>query len=141
MAPGEVIKGDDAFKLYDTYGFPLDLTELIARENDFSVDVKRFNECMVEQKDRARASGKFINNSEDTDWTFVQEESSTEFTGYERIEDRANIIKYLNDGEIYKIVLNKTPFYAESGGQIGDVGSLSADNFSFNVEDVQKSED
>ena len=138
LAPGEVIKGDDAFKLYDTYGFPLDLTELIARENDFSVDVKRFNECMVEQKDRARASGKFINNSEDTDWTFVQEESSTEFTGYERIEDRANIIKYLNDGEIYKIVLNKTPFYAESGGQVGDTGLLTADDFSFQVKDVQK---
>jgi len=141
LSPGEVIKGDDAFKLYDTYGFPLDLTELLARENNFTVDVVRFNECMVQQKDRARASGKFINISEDADWTVVQKESSTEFTGYEMIENSANVIKYIQDGEMYKIVLDKTPFYAESGGQIGDIGLLTADDFSFKVEDVQKSGD
>ena len=141
LPPGEVIGGDDAFKLYDTYGFPLDLTELIARENDFTVDVVRFNECMVQQKDRARASGKFINISEDADWTVVQKESSTEFTGYETLENSANVIKYIQDGKMYKIVLDKTPFYAESGGQIGDVGLLTADDFSFKVEDVQKSGD
>jgi len=141
LSPGEVIKGDDAFKLYDTYGFPLDLTELIARENDFTVDVVRFNECMAEQKDRARASGKFTNIPEDADWTVVQKESSTEFTGYETLENSANVIKYIQDGKMYKIVLDKTPFYAESGGQIGDVGLLTADDFSFKVEDVQKSGD
>ena len=141
LSPGEVIKGDDAFKLYDTYGFPLDLTELLARENNFTVDVVRFNECMVQQKDRARASGKFINISEDADWTVVQKESSTEFTGYETLENSANVIKYIQDGKMYKIVLDKTPFYAESGGQIGDVGLLTADDFSFKVEDVQKSGD
>ena len=141
LSPGEVIKGDDAFKLYDTYGFPLDLTELLARENNFTVDVVRFNECMVQQKDRARASGKFINISEDADWTVVQKESSTEFTGYETLENSANVIKYIQDGEMYKIVLDKTPFYAESGGQIGDIGLLTTDDFSFKVEDVQKSGD
>jgi len=141
LSPGEVIQGDDAFKLYDTYGFPLDLTELIARENDFTVDVVRFNECMAEQKDRARASGKFTNIPEDADWTVVQKESSTEFTGYETLENSANVIKYIQDGKMYKIVLDKTPFYAESGGQIGDVGLLTADDFSFKVEDVQKSGD
>jgi len=141
LSPGEVIKGDDAFKLYDTYGFPLDLTELIARENDFTVDVVRFNECMLQQKDRARASGKFTNIPEDADWTVVQKESSTEFTGYETLENSANVIKYIQDGKMYKIVLDKTPFYAESGGQIGDVGLLTADDFSFKVEDVQKSGD
>ena len=141
LSPGEVIKGDDAFKLYDTYGFPLDLTELIARENDFTVDVVRFNECMVQQKDRARASGKFTNIPEDADWTVVQKESSTEFTGYETLENSANVIKYIQDGKMYKIVLDKTPFYAESGGQIGDIGLLTADDFSFKVEDVQKSGD
>ena len=141
LSPGEVIKGDDAFKLYDTYGFPLDLTELLARENNFTVDVVRFNECMVQQKDRARASGKFINISEDADWTVVQKESSTEFTGYETLENSANVIKYIQDGKMYKIVLDKTPFYAESGGQIGDIGLLTADDFSFKVEDVQKSGD
>ena len=141
LSPGEVIQGDDAFKLYDTYGFPLDLTELLARENNFTVDVVRFNECMVQQKDRARASGKFINISEDADWTVVQKESSTEFTGYEMIENSANVIKYIQDSAMYKIVLDKTPFYAESGGQIGDIGLLTADDFSFKVEDVQKSGD
>ncbi len=141
LSPGEVIKGDDAFKLYDTYGFPLDLTELLARENNFTVDVVRFNECMAEQKDRARASGKFTNIPEDADWTVVQKESSTEFTGYETLENSANVIKYIQDGKMYKIVLDKTPFYAESGGQIGDVGLLTADDFSFKVEDVQKSGD
>ena len=141
LSPGEVIKGDDAFKLYDTYGFPLDLTELIARENDFTVDVVRFNECMLQQKDRARASGKFTNIPEDADWTVMQKESSTEFTGYETLENSANVIKYIQDGKMYKIVLDKTPFYAESGGQIGDIGLLTADDFSFKVEDVQKSGD
>jgi len=141
LSPGEVIQGDDAFKLYDTYGFPLDLTELLARENNFTVDVVRFNECMAEQKDRARASGKFIHISEDADWTVLQKELSTEFTGYETLENSANVIKYIQDDEIYKIVLDKTPFYAESGGQIGDIGLLTADNFSFKVEDVQKSGD
>ena len=141
LSPGEVIKGDDAFKLYDTYGFPLDLTELLARENNFTVDVVRFNECMLQQKDRARASGKFTNIPEDADWTVMQKESSTEFTGYETLENSANVIKYIQDGKMYKIVLDKTPFYAESGGQIGDVGLLTADDFSFKVEDVQKSGD
>jgi len=96
---------------------------------------------MVQQKDRARASGKFINISEDADWTVMQKESSTEFTGYETLENSANVIKYIQDGKMYKIVLDKTPFYAESGGQIGDVGLLTADDFSFKVEDVQKSGD
>ena len=141
LSPGDVIQGDDAFKLYDTYGFPLDLTELLARENNFTVDVVRFNECMLQQKDRARASGKFTNIPEDADWTVMQKESSTEFTGYETLENSANVIKYIQDGKMYKIVLDKTPFYAESGGQIGDVGLLTADDFSFKVEDVQKSGD
>ena len=141
LSPGDVIQGDDAFKLYDTYGFPLDLTELLARENNFTVDVVRFNECMLQQKDRARASGKFTNIPEDADWTVMQKESSTEFTGYETLENSANVIKYIQDGKMYKIVLDKTPFYAESGGQIGDIGLLTADGFSFKIEDVQKSGD
>ena len=141
LAAGGVIKGDDAFKLYDTYGFPLDLTELMARENKFSVDVDRFSECMLQQKDRARASGKFQNISEDAVWTVVQKDSPTEFTGYEKIEDSAQLIKYIQDGENYKIVLDKTPFYAEAGGQIGDSGFLTAEGFKFKVEDVQKSAD
>ena len=141
LSTGGVIQGDDAFKLYDTYGFPLDLTELMARENDFSIDVDKFNDCMLQQKDRARASGKFKNISKDADWTVLEKESPTEFTGYEKIENSAKLIKYIQDGDSYKIVLDKTPFYAESGGQIGDSGFLTSDGFTFRVEDVQKSGD
>ena len=141
LSAGGVINGDDAFKLYDTYGFPLDLTELIARENEFSVDVDKFNDCMIQQKDRARASGKFQNISEDTDWIVVKKGSPTEFTGYEKIENNAQLIKYIQEGDYYKIVLDKTPFYAEAGGQIGDSGFLTAKGFKFKVEDVQKSGD
>ena len=141
LKPGSIIKGDDAFKLYDTFGFPLDLTELMARENGITVDKEKFAERMDEQKERARASGRFHHKSSDVNWTIIGKETPTSFTGYEELESETKMIKYRHDGKYYEIVLDKTPFYAESGGQIGDIGTLSADNFLFNVEDVQKSGD
>ena len=138
LSTGSVIKGDDAFKLYDTYGFPLDLTELMARENGYTVDINRFNECMLKQKDRARASGRFTHELSDAEWIIIGKETPTTFTGYEELESKANLIKYKQNGDYHELVLDKTPFYAESGGQIGDMGKLTADGFSFNVEDVQK---
>jgi len=138
LASGSVIKGDDAFKLYDTFGFPLDLTELMARENGIIVDVKKFEKCMIEQKELARASGRFHYKSSDANWTIVGKETPTSFTGYEKLESKANLIKYKQNEDHYEIILDKTPFYAESGGQIGDMGTLSAGNFSFKVENVQK---
>ena len=77
----------------------------MARENKFTIDVGRFNECMLQQKDRARASGRFMHNSEDADWTLVKKETPTEFTGYGKIENNAQLIKYIQEGDYYKIVL------------------------------------
>ena len=138
LVSGSVINGDDVFKLYDTFGFPLDLTELMAREDGITIDVEKFKECMIEQKERARTSGRFHYESSDANWTIVGKETPTSFTGYEELESKANLIKYKQGEDHYEIVLDKTPFYAESGGQIGDMGTLSADDFSFKVKDVQK---
>ncbi|MBS1526549.1 MAG: alanine--tRNA ligase [Bacteroidetes bacterium] len=120
----EIINGNTAFKLYDTYGFPLDLTELMAREKGFSVDIEGYEKALAEQKTRSRAA-----TAIDTgDWVNVRDEETTEFTGYDETETIAHIIKYrkvtAKGKEQYQIVLDKTPFYAESGGQVGDTGEL-----------------
>jgi len=113
-----------AFVLSDTYGFPLDLTELMARENDLVVDVKGFEKSLAEQKTRSRAA-----TAIDTgDWVVLKDDESVEFTGYDELESVAHIVKYrkvsAKGKEQYQIVLDKTPFYAESGGQVGDKGEL-----------------
>jgi alanyl-tRNA synthetase len=119
------IGGDVAFELQDTYGFPIDLTQLIARENGFNVDMEGFNTALSAQKTRSRAA-----TAIDTgDWTMVKDEDETvEFTGYDETETVAHIIKYrkvtAKGKEQYQLVLDKTPFYAESGGQVGDKGEL-----------------
>jgi len=120
-----VISGDGAFELYDTYGFPIDLTELMARERGWKVDMEGFNKALAEQKNRSRAA-----TAIDTgDWIIVKEEDdAVEFTGYDELETIAHIVKYrkvtAKGKEQYQIVLDKTPFYAESGGQVGDTGQL-----------------
>jgi len=119
-----VISGQAAFELSDTYGFPLDLTELIAREKGWTVDIAGFNKALAEQKNRSRAA-----TAIDTgDWVVVKEDDKTEFTGYDELETIAHIIKYrkvsAKGKEQYQVVLDKTPFYAESGGQVGDTGEL-----------------
>ena len=118
------IDGDFAFLLSDTYGFPLDLTELIARENGWLVDSKGFDKALQAQKERSRAA-----TAIDTgDWIIVKEDDTVEFTGYDETESIAHIVKYrkvaAKGKEQYQIVLDKTPFYAESGGQVGDKGEL-----------------
>ncbi len=121
----ETINGDVAFKLYDTYGFPLDLTELIARENGWIVDIAGFNEELSKQKNRSRAA-----TAIDTgDWIIVKEDDdAVEFTGYDELETIAHIVKYrkvtAKGKDQYQIVLDKTPLYAESGGQGGDTGQF-----------------
>ncbi|QHS57410.1 alanine--tRNA ligase [Mucilaginibacter sp. 14171R-50] len=119
-----LIEGDFAFELSDTYGFPIDLTELMAREKGFSVDMGGFNDCLQHQKLRSRAA-----TAVDTgDWTVLTEDDGVEFTGYDETESIAHIVKYrkvsAKGKEQYQIVLDKTPFYAESGGQVGDKGEL-----------------
>lgn len=132
------IAGDFAFELYDTYGFPIDLTELMARENKMEVDMDGFNECMEEQKSRSR---KATATSSD-DWTIVRDEDSVEFVGYDSLECDAEILRYRKvkkgNKEQYQIVLNRTPFYAESGGQVGDTGFLQSSESKISITDTQK---
>ncbi|HSI24769.1 MAG TPA: alanine--tRNA ligase [Methylotenera sp.] len=140
---GELILGDNiAFKLHDTYGFPIDLTADVARERGVSINISEFEESMARQKDQARAAGKFKGAT-----NVEYSGASTDFKGYETLETSAKILALykdgstvdaLNEGDQGIVVLDVTPFYAESGGQVGDSGSLKGDNGIFAVEDTQK---
>jgi len=138
------ISGDDAFKLHDTYGFPIDLTNLMARERGLSVDENRFAVLMNEQKDRARKAGKFsMDVSGKTDWSWVhgsQEKSTSIFVGYDVESTETKVLGYRKSDSGFQIILEKTPFYAESGGQVADTGTLQIGNESLEVVDVQKTD-
>ena len=140
---GNTIKGEDVFRLYDTYGFPVDLTADIARERNMKVDMNGFNKAMAGQRQRARAASKFDDGvNVNTDNNLV-----SAFTGYERLEQKTTVIalyqdgrnvKSLNEGEVGGVILLETPFYAQSGGQVGDKGELFAGDVFFEVEDTKK---
>ncbi len=135
----KILPGKDAFELFDTYGFPLDLTELIARENGFCVDRKEFDKCMDQQKNRSREATAM----ETGDWVQVGEKlESSEFVGYEQTDCEANIVQYRKvkskNKEHFQLVLDKTPFYAESGGQVGDTGFLDNGIEKTSVSDTKK---
>lgn len=136
-----VVDGKIAFELYDTYGFPLDLTSLIARENGFSVDEKGFAAEMEIQKNRSRAAAE----QETGDWVIVNAEEGVEFIGYDYLESQSRIVKYrqITDkkGDRFQIVLDRTPFYAESGGQVGDQGWLINGAETVKVLDTKKEND
>ncbi|ADQ80818.1 alanyl-tRNA synthetase [Paludibacter propionicigenes WB4] len=131
------IEGKVAFTLYDTFGFPLDLTELILRENNFTVNIDEFNSEMQKQKERARNAAA----TETGDWVTVREGDS-EFVGYDFNEADTEILRYRKvkqkNQEYYQIVLSKTPFYAEMGGQVGDCGTLKSDHGSIDIIDTKK---
>ena len=135
------INGIDAFRLYDTYGFPFDLTRLMANEKNIRVDEKGFNVCMEEQKRRSRASSDFKMENDEVAWNEVKEMKSSNFIGYEHSESHSEIIKFreLNDGS-YEIVVEDTPFYAESGGQVGDKGLIENEMICLDVYDVKLSD-
>ncbi|WP_374164241.1 alanine--tRNA ligase [Arcticibacter sp. MXS-1] len=124
-AEGKTVEGDFAFELYDTFGFPIDLTELMAREKGLTVDMDGFNRALEAQKARSRAA-----TAIDTgDWIMVNEGEENEFVGYDTLETAAHILKYrkvtAKGKEQYQLILDRTPFYAESGGQVGDTGTLT----------------
>ena len=124
----KVISGKYAFELYDTYGFPIDLTRLIAAENNLTVDEKEFEAEMQQQKDRSRAA-----TAIDTeDWVTVNEGAENTFVGYDTLETETKILKYrkvkAKGKESFQLVLEKTPFYAESGGQVGDTGEIKVNS-------------
>jgi alanyl-tRNA synthetase len=132
------IDGKTAFELYDTYGFPIDLTRLIAAENNLAVDETGFEKEMQQQKNRSRAAS--VVDTED--WIAVNKNEGDGFVGYEKFETQSKILKYRKikskGKEVYQIVLDTTPFYAESGGQVGDTGQLIFDQESIPVINTKK---
>ncbi len=128
------IDGNFAFELYDTFGFPIDLTELMAREKGWTVDMEGFNKALAEQKNRSRAA----TNIDTGDWVIINQDNDTKFVGYDFTEIETDILKYrkviAKGKEQYQIVLRQTPFYAESGGQVGDTGRLEDHSRQFWVE-------
>jgi alanyl-tRNA synthetase len=139
--------GDVAFLLHDTYGFPVDLTALMAREQGLTVDEARFDELMQGQRDRARAAGSFaVDHSDVTSWQTVSEGDHSRFVGYDALEAEGVSIRRIrststDDGDRHEVVLSETPFYAESGGQIGDRGVLRTNGSEMSVLDTRKSDD
>lgn len=131
------ISGEDAFKLYDTFGFPLELTVEIAAESGAKVDVEGFNKEMAEQKARAKAAAQKVVLTDDLVYVDIEKQfGATDFVGYDDDEIKANIIAKVEstkDGSYVDIILDKTPFYAESGGQVGDSGILENDTFKAEV--------
>lgn len=128
VANHENVSGDFAFELFDTFGFPIDLTQLLAREKEIEVDMEGFHKALKVQKDRSRAATAMDLG----DWISVHLEQDTEFVGYDQTETTTQIIKYrkviTKKKEHFQLLLTKTPFYAESGGQIGDIGLLIGEN-------------
>ncbi len=144
---GDIIDGETVFKLYDTYGFPVDLTADVARERELQIDQAGFDVAMEAQRTRARASSQFGVSSETIK---LDGYIASEFLGYEQSATDSQIVAILQNGESVKsldngdeavVILDQTPFYAESGGQVGDIGKLSGEGFVFDVLDTQKQND
>jgi alanyl-tRNA synthetase len=135
---GKQIEGRSAFELFDTFGFPIDLTRLIATENNLTVDEPGFEAEMQQQKNRSRAAGTI----DTEDWIVLIEDGINEFVGYDSLEVKSKVVKYrkvkAKGKEAYQLVLEATPFYAESGGQVGDTGVLDFDGEQINVTDTKK---
>ncbi len=137
----KTISGEQAFELYDTFGFPFDLTSLIARERGLTIDEKGFQIEMEKQKSRSKAASV----KETGDWILVGEDGKSEFIGYDHLTSTSRILKFRKvkqkNKEMYQIVLDKTPFYAESGGQVGDTGVVESANEKIYIVDTKKEND
>ncbi len=136
--PGKTVEGSFAFELYDTYGFPIDLTQLMAREKGMDVDMDGFRKCLEEQKTRSRAAA----TVDTDDWVVLKEIDKSEFVGYDHLTFEIEISRYRKikskNKEQYQLVFDKTPFYAESGGQVGDTGYIENANEKIYITDTQK---
>ena len=133
------LQGAKAFELYDTFGFPIDLTTLILKEKGFTLDEKGFETAMQEQKTRSRAASEMSTD----DWKILIEGNTEQFVGYDQSENEVKITRYRKvdskkDGILYQIVLDATPFYPEGGGQVGDKGSISSTNETIEIIDTKK---
>ncbi len=138
----KVIPGSEAFRLYDTFGFPLDLTRIMAEEQKLSVDEVGFQAEMEKQRERARKAGKFIMESTTTDdWQIITPVEKPTFVGYDQTDVTTRIHKIARRNGYYHVVLEKTPFYAESGGQVGDRGKIIGKDFELEVIDTRKEGD
>ncbi len=137
----KILSGEDAFKLHDTYGFPIDLTRLMAHEKGLEVDETGFEERMQAQKNRARAAGKFnIDLSNTKDWIEITDGDDSQFVGYDYLNYDSHIRAMRKEDDKFALLLDSTPFYAESGGQVGDTGILSNGDEHIRVLDVQKAQ-
>ena len=144
----DVISGEEVFKLYDTFGFPLDLTKEIVAESNLNIDEDTFNSLMLQQKQRAREARANIGGWDESSKSLLSDLPKTEFTGYTEYRSKAKVIAILsdngsvdsvNEGEC-SIILDRTPFYGEGGGQIGDTGTIYSDGFIANVYDTKKTD-
>jgi alanyl-tRNA synthetase len=133
-----VITGKVAFELYDTYGFPIDLSQLIAQEKGWAIDIDSFKELLEEQKNRSRKA----TSIEADDWVSIREDEQEEFVGYDTLKTELNIIKYrkvvFKGDTFYQLVFNRTPFYPEGGGQLGDKGFIEFDGVRTEIVDTKK---
>lgn len=134
-----VIPGETVFTLYDTYGFPTDLTAMIADGKGLTVDMEGYTQCMTEQRERARKHQKFDDAlASDNNWVVISPSKTTEFTGYSDTTATSKVLRYAEDGDRIYVLVDKTPFYAEAGGQAGDQGTLSNDQVKLTVVDTYK---
>ena len=140
---GGDISGEDAFRLYDTYGFPLDLTQLMAEEKGLSVDIDGFEREMAAQRERARQASQFVEETESgVEWIILQpDRTHSTFVGYEITDADAEVVQYRVMDTEAELVLDVTPFYAAAGGQVGDTGEITGEGVRFEVTDTIRSED
>jgi alanyl-tRNA synthetase len=138
FSKSKIIKGTFAFELYDTFGFPIDLTQLLAKEIGFTIDMEDFNLCLQQQKERSRAASKI----ETDDWVELSDYKTTDFVGYDSVETEINIIRYrkikIKDKELFQLVFDKTPFYPEGGGQVGDSGFIEYNGLKTYITNTKK---